>query len=122
MVNSELEERIEFIVEQQAQFSVGIQQLQEAQANADKRMTRLEGIMVRFYEDPGAKINALIVAQMRTDQKLAATDDRLNVFINVVERSLATVEINRKPPQDPVSGSRLFRRQQVNYGLKVLPV
>ena len=86
MVNSKLEERIEFIVEQQAQFSVGIQQLQEAQANADKRMTRLEGIMVRFYEDTGTKINALIDAQMRTDQKLAATDDRLNVFINVVER------------------------------------
>lgn len=86
MVNNKLEERIEFIVEQQAQFSVGIQQLQEAQANADKRMTRLEGIMVRFYEDTGTKINALIDAQMRTDQKLAATDDRLNVFIDVVER------------------------------------
>ena len=84
--NSKLEERIEFIVEQQAQFSVSIQQLQEAQANADKRMTRLENIMVRFYEDTGTKINALIDAQMRTDQKLAATDDRLNVFINVVER------------------------------------
>jgi hypothetical protein len=84
--NSKFEERIEFIVEQQALFSVGIQQLQEAQANADKRMTRLEGIMVRFYEDTGTKINALIDAQMHTDQKLAATDDRLNVFINVVER------------------------------------
>lgn len=86
MVNNKLEERIEFIVEQQAQFSVGIQQLQEAQANADKRMTRLEGIMVRFYEDTGTKINALIDAQLRTDQKLAETNDRLNVFIDVVER------------------------------------
>jgi hypothetical protein len=43
--NNKLEERIEFIVEQQAQFSISIQRLEEAQANADKRMTRLEGIM-----------------------------------------------------------------------------
>lgn len=84
--NNKLDERIEFIVEQQAQFSVSIQQLQEAHANADKRMTRLENIMVRFYEDTSTKINALIDAQMRTDQKMAETDDRLNVFINVVER------------------------------------
>src|SRR5712691_12949571 len=84
--NNKLEERIEFIVEQQAQFSVSIQQLQEAQANADKRMTRLENIMVRFYEDTSTKINALIDAQFRTDQRLSETNDRLNVLIDVVER------------------------------------
>ena|SRR2546423_1332035 len=84
--NNRIDERIEFIVEQQAQFAVNIQQLQEAQVNADKRMTRLENVMVRFYEDTSTRINALIDAQMRTDQKIGETDDRLNVFINVVER------------------------------------
>src|SRR6185436_9575326 len=83
--NNKLEKRIEFIVEQQAQFSVSIQQLQGAHANADKRMTRLENIMVRFYEDSSTKLNALINAQMRTDQRLSETNDRLNVLIDVVE-------------------------------------
>ena len=86
VANNKVEERIEFIVEQQAQFSVSIQRLEEAQVRADKRMTRVEDIMVRFYEDTSTKINALIDAQLRTDQRLAETNDRLNVFIDVVER------------------------------------
>lgn len=92
--NSKLEERIEFIVEQQVQFSVGIQKLQAAQASADKRMTRLENIMVRFYEDSSTKMHALIDAQMRTDERLAETSDRINVFINAVERFITN---GRKP-------------------------
>jgi hypothetical protein len=88
--NNKLEERIEFIVEQQAHFAVDIQMLKERlddfQTKSNERMSRLENIMVRFYEDTSTKLNALIDAQMRTDQKLAETDDRLNVFIDVVER------------------------------------
>lgn len=42
--------------------------------------------MVRFYEDTSTRINALIDARMRTDQKFSETNDRLNVLIDVVER------------------------------------
>ena len=109
--NNKMDERIEFIVEQQAQFSVSIQQLQEAHANADKRMTRLENIMVRFYEDTSTKINALIDAQMRTDQRMAETDDRLNVFINVVERFITNGGKTATKKSLKKSGSRSSKKK-----------
>lgn len=104
--NNRLEKRIEFIVEQQANFSVSIQQLQEAQANADKRMTRLENIMVRFYEDTSTKIDALIDAQLRTDQRLSETNDRLNVLIDVVERFVT----NGRKSNNKKSATKPLRR------------
>ncbi len=110
--NNKLEERIEFIVEQQAHFAVDIQLLKERlddfQTKSNERMTRLENIMVRFYEDTSTKINALIDAQMRTDQKLAATDDRLNVFIDVVERFIT----NGRTPSPKKSPKKPPRRGQ----------
>jgi hypothetical protein len=88
--NNKLEERIEFIVEQQAHFSVDIQLLKERlddfQTKSNERMTRMENLMVRFYEDTSTKFNALIAAQFRTDERLSETNDRLNVLIDVVER------------------------------------
>ncbi len=110
--NNKLEERIEFIVEQQAHFAVDIQLLKERlddfQTKSNDRMTRLENIMVRFSEDTSTKINALIDAQMRTDQKLAATDDRLNVFIDVVERFIT----NGRTPSPKKSPKKPPRRGQ----------
>jgi hypothetical protein len=80
-------------------FAVDIQLLKERlddfQTKSNERMTRLENIMVRFYEDTSTKINALIDAQFRTDQKLSETNDRLNVFIDVVERFITN---GRKSP------------------------
>jgi len=43
MNNAEMQKNIEFIISQQAQFSVDIRQLKEAQVHADARMTRIEG-------------------------------------------------------------------------------
>lgn len=76
---------MEFIVEQQAQFVVDIQKLQESHAAADKRMTRIETALARGYQETTARINALIELQEGMVQAGQRTDERLNAFINVAE-------------------------------------
>ena len=107
MTNEEWERKVKFIVGQQAQFSADIQQLKELHTQAEARMTHIENIIVTAYEvtdakinalaeDTTAKINALADSHIRLEDSLAhlaesqaKTDERLNVFINVVERYIS---------------------------------
>jgi len=93
MNNERIERRMEFIVEQQAQFAIDIQQLKETQKaeaalwrekhqSLNDAVTAIVGIVGRLAK-----------AQDRTDEQIseltskqAETDDRLNVLIGVVER------------------------------------
>lgn len=93
MTDEEMNHRMEFIIEQQAQFSVNIQKLEEnmqklteAQTKSEQRMNRVEGAFVGLVNLIGdaqkqteARITELAQAQIRTDE-------RLNTFINVLER------------------------------------
>ena len=99
MTNEEMQRKMEFIIEQQAQFAVNIQRLEEAQTNAEARMTRLEGAVVGIV----GLIDRIIKAQERTDENVAElakqvlviaeaqarTDERLNTLITVVERFIS---------------------------------
>jgi predicted nucleic acid-binding Zn-ribbon protein len=93
MTNEEMQRAMEFIVNQQAQITANIQKLQESQAKLQEsqakggdRVTQLESLLARFaaatvkrFEYTDAKINALIEAQMRTDEavrNLTAVVDR----------------------------------------------
>ena len=106
MDNEQIERHISFIIEQQAQFSVDIQKLNEAHAKAEGRISRLEGAIVavvnmiadltKAQKHTDEKLVELAEGQKRTDEqlaetsaKLAETDERLNIFINVVERHLS---------------------------------
>lgn len=93
MSEEELQKKMEFIIEQQAQFAAN-------QGKAEERITRLENIFVKFYEsteakfsklseDTDAKISALIDAQMQTESNMSALAERLNAFIAVVERYIS---------------------------------
>jgi len=75
--NEELERRMAFIVEQQAQFTSDIQQLREAQtqtnqviAETGEIVARLANVTLEGFKDVNAKINALVDSQIRTDENL----------------------------------------------------
>jgi len=89
-----LQRQIDFIVNNQAQFSADIQQLKELHKEAEKRMTKLEDVCLRLG-------NALVnladravdttAAQTSLDTKMAAlaesqahADQRLSALIDIV--------------------------------------
>jgi len=93
MSNEELEGRMAFIVEQQAQFASDIQQLREAQAQTDRVVAQTGEIVARLangtlegFKDVNAKINALVDLQIRTDENVRRTDESLRNLIAVVDR------------------------------------
>jgi len=117
MNNEEFDRKMAFIVEQQAQFASDIQllqesqaQLQESQARTDRVVaqtaefvgqmgevvTRLANVTHAGFTEVNAKINALVDAQirteenlMRTDKNVASTDESLKNLIAVVDRYLS---------------------------------
>ena len=100
MTNEALEKRMEFIVEQQAQFASDIQQLREAQTQTDSVVAqtgeivgRLASTTLEGFKDVNAKLNALVDSQIRTDEKISSladsqtrTDGDLRNLIAVVDR------------------------------------
>lgn len=93
MSNEELERRMAFIVEQQAQFASDIQQLREAQTQTDQVVAQtgeivaqLANITLEGFKDVNAKINALVDSQIRTDENVSRTDENLRNLIAVVDR------------------------------------
>jgi len=86
MSNEELERRMAFIVEQQARFTVDIQQLRESQselqatqAQTEQIVARLANVTLEGFKDVNIKINALVDSQIRTDENvrnLVAVVDR----------------------------------------------
>ena len=117
MHNEEFDQKMAFIVEQQAQFASDIQQLQESQvqlqasqAQTDQVVaqtaavvgqmgevvTRLANVTHAGFTEVNTKINALVDAQirteeslMRTDKNVASTDTSLKNLIAVIDRYLS---------------------------------
>ena len=86
MSNDEIERKMAFIVEQQAQFASDIQRLEDSQARTDQVVAQTGEIVARLahvthvgFNDVNTKINALVDSQLRTDENvrnLVAVVDR----------------------------------------------
>jgi len=77
MSNEEVDRRIAFIIEQQAQFASDIQQLREAQSELQATQAQTEQVVARLahatlegFKDVNTKINSLVDSQIRTDENL----------------------------------------------------
>ena len=113
-LKKENQRTMNFILEQQAQFTIDMQQMREAQAEADEKWERRwgrteNGIRALLSiaeihegeikalaeaqkvqaESQAAQAEAQAEAQARTDRQMAETDERLNALINVVERIIS---------------------------------
>ena len=100
MTNGDLDKKIEFIIDQQAQFTADIEVLRELH-EADTKLLKeqyrnlsdavmtvvgLVGGLTKSLEQTDARVAELAVAEARTDARIAEVAERLNVFINVVAR------------------------------------
>lgn len=86
MTNEEFEKRMEFILEQQAQFASDIQQLREVQAQTESIVARLAIGTLERFDDVNAKINALVDSQINLNEAQSRTDESLRNLIVVVDR------------------------------------
>lgn len=98
MTNDEMQRKMDFIVNQQAQFSADIHQLKELNASAiermtmaEERMTRIEDVVLRLANVTETGFTTLAAAQTLLETRMAAlaesnvhTDQRLNALIDIV--------------------------------------
>jgi Tfp pilus assembly protein PilN len=107
MNNEEMKKKMEFIVEQQAQFAADIQVMREVQAQDAKQFNEQDrklsdamvgllgflGILTQAQTRSEERIDLLARKQITTDEEInrleqaqARTEERLNALISVVER------------------------------------
>ena len=113
MTNEEMERTLQFFIDQQAQFAADIQQSRELQSSFQEIVIKLQnqlsrltdstltmvGMMGRLAEvqekteellrATDMKVGEVAQAQMHAEAKILETDERLNAFIDVVERYIS---------------------------------
>ncbi|MGI9034420.1 MAG: hypothetical protein ACR2GD_00120 [Pyrinomonadaceae bacterium] len=113
MDDEKLERTMEFILNNQAQFSVDIQKLQESHKEAEKRLHTLERVSLNLYNttlEQGKLVAELreSQAELRESQKetdkrfkeigeqFRETDERLNIVILMAEKFFSGENGKRK--------------------------
>ncbi len=92
MTDEEMQSTMQFILEQQAQFSVNIQQLGESVIKLEASVAIIgEKVekLAESHESLQRLVGAIAVAQATTETNLRKTDERLNALITIVERHIS---------------------------------
>jgi prefoldin subunit 5 len=105
MTNEEIEKRMEFILEQQAQFAANMQKAEERLSKAEERTSKVEDLLGRLavvttagFKELSEKVSAVIDAQIKTEETVSSlakrmnelaesqehTDQRLNTIIDII--------------------------------------
>jgi DNA repair ATPase RecN len=92
MTPEEVERRMEFIIEQQAQFAVNIEKLRESDERLHASQERLWESQQRLHDSQATLTAALVrVAEIVEDlsEVQKRTDEKLNALIDTVERHIS---------------------------------
>lgn len=92
MTNEEMQSTMQFIVEHQAQFSVGMQRLEENVEKLGDSALKINETVEKLGEKVDSLrrfVGQIAVAQATTETNLARTDERLNNLITIVERYIS---------------------------------
>jgi hypothetical protein len=94
MNDEERQRTMDFILKQQAQFSAGMQKLEEADARAEKRLDQLGRTVVllarqfrRERKDLRERIAALVDAQIRTEEITRENSEAIRALTAATERN-----------------------------------
>lgn len=99
MINEEMQKTMQFIVDQQAQFAINMQKLDEKQLEAEarvtgveERMTKIENVMLRLANvqvDGNKRMEGFEENMRRISAAQTETTERLNILVNTVERYIS---------------------------------
>jgi vacuolar-type H+-ATPase subunit I/STV1 len=99
MTNEELEKRVEFIIEHQAQLTAKVEELASIQSQSEIRLRRVEEsfvLLVQLAKIMDSRLDTLTQNVDALTEKVTAltdaqknTDERLNTLIGVVERYIS---------------------------------
>lgn len=100
MSNEEFQRKMDFIVEQQAQFASDMQVLRESQAQLQATQVQTEQVVARLayvtlegFKDVNAKIDALVDAQIKNEEKLTLSEERINARMDtLIDAQIRTEE------------------------------
>jgi hypothetical protein len=86
MTDENIEKKMDFILEQQAQVTVKMGQLEDLVVRfAQATLDRFESTAGRL-DDIDERISALVDSQIRTEENMKKTDEALRNLIGVVDR------------------------------------